>query len=121
MDTTDRLVLRAKIKGLAAEGVRLGQRARATTRARRAAHRRTKSQVGAIARYHLLAYGLLRGVPYAAIERPRADHAPDPARLARLVHEHGGWNAAREWPPERVRAWLAPALNDAAQPAATGA
>lgn len=104
----ERRVLRAGLAGLVAEACACNPRIRATTRDARAAWRGTKAAYGAHARYLHLAHGLLRGVPYAALEAStRPGNAPSPERLRAVVDLFGDWWARTCWTPEAIKAWLA--------------
>lgn len=107
MRDQERLILKAKVKGLAVEGGFCRRQIRKTKRERRDQWWTMKRVVGDTARDHLLAYGLLRGLPYAAIERPRADNAPSAARVLQVVLGLMPPSYRGDWTLDRVRAWLA--------------
>lgn len=62
------IALKGKVKGLAEEGLRTRQFIKASKGERREYYWDIKRSIGLEARYHLLAYGLLRGVSYDKIE-----------------------------------------------------
>lgn len=68
MNKKQLLTLKAKIKGLAAEGSRTRKFINSSTGEKRWSHWQTKRWIGEDARLYLIAYGLLRGVPYDKIE-----------------------------------------------------
>lgn len=72
--------LKSRIKDLADEGRSHGRALSAVAGPEREALRSEKRSVGKVARAHLLAYALARGVPYEVVER-----RSDPTRFGRLV------------------------------------
>lgn len=67
---------------------------------------KTPLPVGDRARYLHLAHGMLRGLPYAALEA-NARHAPGANRLRAVVDLFGGWWASECWTVDAIKAWLA--------------
>lgn len=61
--------LKEEIKGLADRGRSVGRTVSSLRGPERAAARGEKAGIGDVARAHLLAYALLRGVPYEAVEK----------------------------------------------------
>lgn len=111
------LTLKAMIKGLA-EG---GSRARAFIHAAKGDKRYRrwdeKRAIGLEARYHLLAYGLLRGIPYDIIE-PNSTKTVvfgvgDPMvfggykmnynYLAQICQHHCGYYDKGKWTPDNIQ------------------
>ncbi len=60
--------LKGKVKGLAAEGLRTREFINASKGKRRDYYWNMKRSIGVETRYHLLAYGLLRGLSYDQME-----------------------------------------------------
>ena len=108
MERWDRLVLKAVIKGLAAEARRERRRGWPTPNGR--------AYLGAQARLCLLAYALLRGKARASLESPGTRKVPAAALLATVLR-YGGWRAQRDWTLETVTAWC----EAGAQPATAAA
>lgn len=101
-------VLRAKIRGLQAAGISLHNRIRKAKGPKRNELWNEKRRLGCYNREHLIAYGLLRGVPYGRIERCAEENRPDAARVFELMRAHGDWKVARELTVDRVKELLAP-------------
>lgn len=112
--------LRAKAKGLQAEGVSLQRRIAAASGLDKHCLRRKKSFLGYYARYTLLAYALFRGKTYASTEGS-CKNPPDAKRLLKEVEAHSslmytttvsngrtyhGW---RPWTLEAIEGWLSAA------------
>ena len=85
------ITLKAKIKGLAQSGAKSKEMIRATSKDSKDYHWNMKRFIGYEARYHLLAYGLLRGKQYKDIE-PHADRSKllslDYGYLAQICQRH---------------------------------
>ena len=62
------LTLKAKIKGLAASGLKTRELINKSTGKKRDGHWNIKRLIGQETRYHLIAYGLIRGKSYNEIE-----------------------------------------------------
>ena len=62
------LTLKAKIKGLAASGLKTRELINKSTGKKRDGHWNIKRLIGQETRYHLIAYGLIRGKNYNQIE-----------------------------------------------------
>ena len=68
-----------------------------------------KRGIGESARDCLLAYGCLRGRPYATIERKCAmGNEPEPSSVLAYIHSFLGREGpeAESWTKDRVKAWL---------------
>lgn len=104
------LKLKAKIKGLAIESQRLNIRISKSKTELRAKLRLIKHQLGADARYHLLAYGALRNIPYKIIEKNSNPHLKvylNQSYLIQLVQNHcDKWQDKLSWTPKRLQDWL---------------
>lgn len=106
---TGMIRLRAKVKGLAEAGCWTRRQIQKNVEERRSEWWRVKRAVGSDARHHLIAYGLLRGRPYGAIERRCGEkNAPSPAAVHAIIQEHGDWKERRDWTLEKVQAALDP-------------
>jgi len=120
METTiikkqDLLTLKAKVKGLAEGGSRCRKFIHATSNERRYHHWDVKRSIGKEARYHLLAYGLLRGLAYKELESNSNLVSKDPARrmdanyhfdysyLAQICQRHCGYGDRAKWSPANIQ------------------
>lgn len=103
---TDLQVLRAKVRGLQAAGVTLQCKIRKSKGDKRAAKRLEKRCLGWYSRMHLIAYGLLRDVPYERIERCSEENKPDPNIVFELMKLHGDYKMKRELTVEKVKLLL---------------
>lgn len=101
-------VLRAKIRGFQAAGISLHNRIHKAKGSKRYKLWNEKRRLGCYAREHLIAYGLLRGVPYERIERCKEKNRPDAARVFELMRAHGNWSVARQLTINIVKELLAP-------------
>lgn len=88
-------VLRAKVRGFQAAGLTLSSRISTSRKERRSRFWNEKRALGVHCRYHLVAYGLLRGVPYDQIERCAPTNRLDPKRLLAIIEEHNMWAAGQ--------------------------
>lgn len=100
-ETTGFKELKALVKLMAEEGRACRQKINATRGKERDGWWNEKRSVGEGARNALLAYGLLRGVPYERMER-KCRVAPNGYAIFSLLQEHGG----DEWTQERVKELL---------------
>ena len=91
-------VLRAKLRGFQTSGHGIAQRISRSQKERRSRLWDSKRRLGSYCRYHLVAYGLLREVPYSSIERCALTNRLDVAYLTRIMQEHGG----SVWTQEKV-------------------
>lgn len=101
-------VLRAKIRGLQAAGISIHNRIRKAKGPKRNRLWDEKRRLGCYNREHLIAYGLLRGIPYGRIEKCAKENQPDAAKVFELMRLHGDWKVARELTVERVKELLTP-------------
>lgn len=85
--------LKAKIIGFQVSSLRLSRFLRKAKGEKRARLRMQKRALGDRARLHLIAYGLIRGVPYQNIERPGRFNVPEAQRILDIIKEHDPWNA----------------------------
>ena len=107
------LILKAKIKGLAAEGTRTRNILRKKRGKEREKYWELKKQIGKEARYYLIAYGLLRGVSYSDIE-PNSNKEQmnrwnfDIDRLTRIIHDECPYPRlyAKQWTPKVIQEYI---------------
>lgn len=95
-------VLRAKVRGLQAAGITFHSRIRKAKGPKRNELWSEKRRLGCYSREHLIAYGLLRGIPYGSIERCAKDNKPNVERVFELMKAHGDWKVAGELTVEKV-------------------
>jgi hypothetical protein len=101
--------LQAKIRGFEAAGTTLTNRASKLKGMRRHQLQLQKRRLARYTRLHLLAYGLLRGLQYAQLEKCSKNNGVDVAWLLKVVEEHNVWSARRGYRPLKqadVQAWL---------------
>ena len=102
------LTLKAKIKGLAEGGCRCRKFIESTSHETRARHWDEKRSIGLEARYHLLAYGLLRGLEYDVIE-PNSNkdnlksYLFDFNYLAQIIQHHCHYSDRSKWSPANLQ------------------
>jgi hypothetical protein len=88
-------VLRAKIRGFQAAGSTISSRISKAEKERKNRLWNEKRLLGVHCRHHLVAYGLLRGVPYDQIERCASNNKLDPQKVLAIVLAHNGWDPKR--------------------------
>lgn len=106
-------VLRAKIRGFQSAGTTITSRISKSEKERKNRLWNEKRLLGYFARHHLVAYGLLRGVPYDRIERCAQNNQLDPQRLFDIIKAHDGWDSrfpGRRFDLESVKKLLIPAI-----------
>lgn len=106
-------VLRAKVRGLQAAGVSIHNRIRKAKGPKRNKLWDDKRVLGWTSREHLIAYGLMRGVPYGKIERCAKGNQPNANVVFELMKTHADWKLARELTIEKVRELLVPPVEPA--------
>jgi hypothetical protein len=84
-------VLRAKIRGFHAAGATIASRISKSQKEHKNRLWDEKRLLGRHCRHHLIAYGLLRGIPYAHIERCAPNNRPDPKAILEIVSAHNRW------------------------------
>jgi hypothetical protein len=102
-------VLRAKVRGFQATGATITSRISKSEKERKNRLWDEKRRLGVHCRYHLVAYGLLRGVPYDQIERCAPNNKLDPQRVLEIVLAHNGWDPKKgmqQYDLEKVAALL---------------
>jgi len=80
--------LRAKIRGFHVAGSTISARISKAKGKRRERLWRLKHELGTHARYHLIAYGLLRGKAYDQIERCAPNNRPNPQAVLAIMQDH---------------------------------
>lgn len=99
--------LRAKIAGFHVTGARFRKNILKSTGLRRSRWWYAKRAVGVYCRYHMIAYGLLRGIPYERIERCGEHNRPDAQKVYDVLKQHvWGWEQERQWTLEAVQTAL---------------
>ncbi len=98
--------LKAKVKGLAEEGIRTRKFINASSGERKNYYWEMKRTLGVEARYHLLAYGLLRGLSYDQIE-PNSNKDKlrylDYGYLAQICQHHCCYIGLSFWTPANIK------------------
>ncbi len=111
MKRIEPLTLKAKIKGLAEESHRVRRLMRDKTGKDRSKLWDLKRWIGKEARYNLLAYALLREIPYSMIE-PYSNkeylqpHNFNYSYLLQIVQHHCRWIDKSIWTPKKVQDWI---------------
>lgn len=85
-------VLRAKIRGFHAAGSTISARIKKAEKEKKSRLWEAKRCLGIHSRYHLVAYGILRGIPYEQIEKCALNNQLDPKRLLEIIQAHNGWS-----------------------------
>lgn len=102
-------VLRAKIIGFQSVGISIKNQISKSAGLKRDKLWHKKRALGCYNREHLIAYGLLRGVPYEKIENKCAkNNKPSVDKIYVLIKQHGGWTAQKEFTPEKILTLLSP-------------
>ena len=57
-------------------------------------------------RHHLIAYGLLRNIPYERIEKCAENNRPNPQLILEIMLVHADWSQKRDLNLEKVRELL---------------
>lgn len=100
------IALKGKIKGLAEEGLRTRKFIKASKGERREYYWDMKRSIGIESRYHLLAYGLLRGVAYDKLE-PNSNKYNliwlDYGYLAMICQRHCSRTRLSTWTPANLK------------------
>jgi hypothetical protein len=95
-------VLRAKLRGFQAAGTTISSRISKSEKERKHALWNAKRELGVHCRHHLIAYGLIRGLSYAHIEKCAPNNKPDPKYVLRLMQDHDG----TKWTLEKIETLL---------------
>jgi hypothetical protein len=88
-------ILRAKIRGFQATGATISSRITKSEKDRKNRLWNQKRSLGVHCRAHLVAYGLLRGVPYHQIEQCAPNNKLSPQVVLDIVLAHNGWDPKR--------------------------
>lgn len=88
-------VLRAKIRGFQAAGSTIASRITKSQKERKSRLWDAKRRLGLHCRHHLIAYGLLRGIPYDQIERCAPNNKPNARTVLDIVVAHNQWTPER--------------------------
>lgn len=107
MKNTRLLSLKANICGHQHVGHQLRNRISHLSGARRHEMRLYKRDFGELTRAHLIAYGLMRGVPYERIEnRCGKNNLPPATRVYEIIRIHCMLGMSKDWSLERVESLL---------------
>ncbi len=96
--------LKAKIRGFEAEAGSIRKRINKSSGDKRCALWQKKRRLGEYTREHLIAYGLLREIPYERIER-KSDDAQHPLNfdsILEIIHSHTPRWERSKWTKERL-------------------
>ena len=85
-------VLRAKLRGFGDTGASITSRIAKSEKERKHDLWNQKRLLGTYCRYHLVAYGLLRGIPYERIERCAPNNQLNPQLVLDIMLQHNGWS-----------------------------
>jgi len=88
-------VLKAKIRGFQASGSTISSRITKSEKDRKNRLWNQKRALGVHCRAHLVAYGLLRGVPYHQIEKCAQNNKLNPQVVLDIMTVHNGWDPKR--------------------------
>ena len=88
-------VLSAKLRGFHAAGSSISRRISKSEKERRNRLWDEKRRLGTHCRNHLVAYGLLRGVPYHQIEQCAQNNKLNPQVILDIMQAHNVWDAKR--------------------------
>lgn len=88
-------VLKAKIRGFQASGSTISSRITKSEKDRKNRLWNEKRALGVHCRAHLVAYGLLRGVPYDQIEKCAPNNKLNPQVVLDIMLAHNGWDPKR--------------------------
>lgn len=99
-------VLRAKLRGFQASGSTIASRITRSHKERKNRLWESKRRLGLHCRYHLVAYGLLREVPYERIERCAPENKLDPQTLLDIMLVHASWQQRQTLNLENIRKLL---------------
>lgn len=84
-------VLRAKLRGFHLTGSAITSRISRSEKQHKHNLWKFKREIGLYCRYHLVAYGLLRGVPYNQIERCAPQNKLNPKNILEIMLTHADW------------------------------
>lgn len=95
---TELLALKAKVCGFEHTSRGLRKRITKNKGVRRGQLRLRKKHLGTYTREHLIAYGLLRNVPYSLIEAKCADNnKPSVTKVLEIILSHAPWQEKSKW------------------------
>ena len=98
--------LRAKVRGFYAAGETLRSWIGKAKGPAKAKLWHEKRQLGVYNRYNLIAYGLLRSIPYENIERCANNNRPDPREVLKVVLEHASWEQRKQFDLAKIESLL---------------
>jgi hypothetical protein len=109
-------VLKAKLRGFHAAGHSISRRISKSEKERKNRLWDNKRSLGTHCRYHLVAYGLLRGVPYHQIEQCAPSNKLNPQAVLDIMLAHADWQQRRGLDLAKVEGLLAPPASPQAAP-----
>lgn len=98
--------LRAKVRGFQAAGESIRNRINKSRGLKKNRLWWEKRELGRVNRVNLIAYGLLKAVPYENIERCSENNRPDPKEVLRVVLEHVSWEQRKQFDLAKIEALL---------------
>ncbi len=98
-------VLKSKICGFQLESLKIRKEISRSSGIRRFDLWNMKRFIGSYARDHLIAYALIKGIPYCDIER-KATCEPLASVILKIIHAHVSYVEGRNWTLERVQKLL---------------
>jgi len=98
--------LRAKVRGFQAEGISFHHSISKSSGIKRHNLWHHKRLLGNYSRLHLIAYGLLRNVPYIMIETCSPFNKPDPKAVLEIIKAHVPYYEVSKWSLDRVTSLL---------------
>ncbi len=105
---TELLALKSKVCGFEQTSRKFRKMIAKSKGDRRWQLRYRKMCLGEYTREHLIAYGLLRGVPYSRIEGKCGDkNEPNVKTIHAIVQAHVPWNEKQKWTEAHVSGLLA--------------
>lgn len=113
-------VLSAKLRGFQAAGSTISSHISQAQKERKSRLWDRKRALGTHCRYHLVAYGLLRNLPYEQIERCAPQNRLDPQRLLDIMLAHADLHQKRDLTLDKVKELMTPiVLPESTKPAST--
>jgi hypothetical protein len=98
--------LRAKVRGFQAAGISIHRRIVKSSGLKRNSLWQQKRALGDWNRIHLIAYGLLRGIPYEKIEKCAKVNQPFAQSVFDVMSMHANWQVKRELTLDKVKILL---------------
>jgi hypothetical protein len=99
-------VLKAKLRGFHLAGATYSRRISRAEKERKHRLWEAKRRLGSHCRNHLIAYSLLRGTPYSAIEQCAPNNRPNPHVILEIMLQHATWDQNKDLDLSRVEKLL---------------